>query len=383
MPIQLGNERLFDDVFHLVEGKKVGLITNQSGVNSNLERTADRMHRTSGVELLALFGPEHGFQGKAEDGVPVETDRDAASGVPVYSLYGRARQPDDGMLRELDVVVCDIQDVGVRFYTYVSTIYLAMKACAERSIPFIILDRPNPIGAAVEGNILDPAFASFVGIHPLPVRYGMTLGELARLLNEDAGVDADLDVVAMAGWRRECFWDETHLEWVPPSPNMPRVATAVVYPGMCFFEGTNISEGRGTARPFEQVGAPFIDEFRLADELNGLLLPGAVFRPVRFVPAFGKYEGESCGGALLDVIERADFLPVTTGFEALAVIRRRWPEHFAWRIPEEGIHNFDKLAGTDRIREALDAGAEVADLVLEWEAERRPFLELRESYLLY
>ncbi len=383
MPIQLGNERLFDEVFHLVEGKRVGLITNQSGVNSNMERTADRMHRTSGVELRALFGPEHGFRGDSEDGVRVDTERDAGSGVPVYSLYGLVRQPGDAMLRELDVVVCDIQDVGVRFYTYVSTIYLAMKACAERAIPFVILDRPNPIGAAVEGNVLDPAFASFVGIHPIPVRYGMTLGELARLLNEDAGVEADLNVVEMAGWRRDCFWEETHLEWVPPSPNMPSVETAVVYPGMCFFEGTNISEGRGTARPFEQVGAPFIDGFRLADELNSLLLPGAAFRPVRFVPAFGKYEGQSCGGAQLHVVDRTNFLPVTTGFEAVAAVKRRWPEHFAWRIPEEGIHNFDKLAGTDRIRLALDAGAEVADLALEWEAERRPFMDLRGRHLLY
>jgi len=382
--VELGNERLFEDAFELIAGKRVGLITNHSGVNSALVATADRLHATEGTSLAALFGPEHGIRGDAEDGVLVESGQDERTGVRTFSLYGPTRKPDPAMLEPVDVLLFDIQDVGARFYTYLYTMSLAMEVCAEIGVPFIVLDRPNPIGGeCLEGNLLDPAFASFVGMYPIPIRYGMTVGELAGLFNEGFGINADLEIVTMRGWQRRSHWEETGLPWVPPSPNMPTVDTALVYPGMCYFEGTNVSEGRGTTRPFEQIGAPYIDGFRLADELNDLHLPGAIFRPVRFQPTFGKYPGEPCGGVQVHVIDRQVFRAVPTGFHVVSAVRRLWPDDFAWRLPNQGIHNFDKLAGTDRIRLALDRGVGIDDLVSAWEEERQPFLDLRAKYLLY
>ena len=385
MPVQLGNERLFDEAYSLVAGKRVGLLTNPSGVNSLLERTADRLHRTDDVRLTALFGPEHGLRGDAEDGVAVEGSIDPATGVPVCSLYGKTRQPDAAMLRDVDLVLCDIQDVGVRFYTFTSTLVELMKVCSDFGIPVVVLDRPNPIGGdLLEGNLLDPAFSSFVGVHPLPVRHAMTLGELALFLNEEEDLGAEVEVVEMRGWRRTEYWAETGLTWVPPSPNMPTADTTIVYPGMCFFEGTNLSEGRGTTRPFEQVGAPFVDGARLAEQLNSdPPASGARFRPVSFVPDTGKYANQTCEGVQLHVIDRELFRPVTAGFAALMTVARLWPEEFSWRIPDRGIHNFDKLAGTDRIRLAIDNGVELATLLSQWEEERQAFVACRQGYLLY
>ena len=384
MRIELGNERLFGDAFELIAGKRVGLITNHSGVNGELVATADRLHRAEGASLTALFGPEHGIRGDAEDGVIVDSGQDERTGVRTFSLYGATRRPDPAMLEQVDVLLFDIQDVGARFYTYLYTMSLAMEVCAEMGLPFVVLDRPNPIGGEhLEGNLLDPAFASFVGMYPIPIRYGMTVGELAALFNDQFGIGADLEIVTMRGWDRRSYWEDTGLPWVSPSPNMPTVDTAVVYPGMCYFEGTNVSEGRGTTRPFEQVGAPYIDGFRLTDELNDLHLPGAVFRPVRFQPSFAKYAGEPCGGVQVHVTDRQVFRAVEAGFHVLAAVRRSWPDEFAWRVPREGIHNFDRLAGTDRIRLALDRGVEIDDLVSAWEEERSAFLEARASHLLY
>ena len=259
--VVLGTERLLEDCFHLIAGQRLGLITNPSGVNAALQATADRLHQAAGTELVALFGPEHGIRGDADDGTAVSTSRDPRIGVPAHSLYGTARQPDKTMLQDVDVLLFDIQDVGVRFYTYLYTMSLSMAASAALDRPFIVLDRPNPIGGQdVEGNLLDPAFASFVGLYPIPIRYGMSIGELAGLFNQAFEIHVELHVVEMQGWQRSSYWEDTGLSWIPPSPNMPTVDTAVVYPGMCFFEGTNISEGRGTSKPFEQVGAPFIAE---------------------------------------------------------------------------------------------------------------------------
>ena len=388
--VELGCERLFESAFELIAGRRVGLITNPSGVNSSLEATADRLYRTEGTELVALFGPEHGIRGDAEDGVAVEdavladTLRDPRTGIPVHSLYGERRRPDPDQLSGLDVLVFDIQDVGARFYTYLYTMSLAMEAAAEAGLPFVVLDRPNPIGGReVEGNVLEPAFASFVGLYPIPVRHGMTAGELARLFNEAHGIGADLHVVETQGWHRDLYWDDLGLPWVAPSPNMPTPATAVVYPGMCFFEGTNVSEGRGTTRPFEQVGAPYIDAFRLADHLNQLDLPGARFRPVFLSPSFGKYAGEACQGIHLHVLDRLAFRAVATGFHTLIAVRQLWPDQFAWRVPSKGIHNFDRLAGSDRVRLAIDGGAGVEDLEAEWAGQRQAFLERRQQFLLY
>jgi uncharacterized protein YbbC (DUF1343 family) len=383
--VRLGCERLFDDDdIALIRGRRVGLLTNHSGVDSHLRATADRLHEAEGVDLVLLFGPEHGIRGDAEDGVTVDTGVDARTGVPIISLYGEHRQPAAADLARLDVLLFDIQDVGVRFYTYLYTMSLSMAACAEAGLPFVVLDRPNPLGGVeVEGNILDPEFASFVGLYPIPVRYGLTAGELARLFNEEFGIGAELHVVHMLGWRRAMRWPDTGLVWVPPSPNMPTPDTVNVYPGMCFFEGTNVSEGRGTTRPFEQVGAPYIDGFDLAHTLNALRLPGAAFRPVFFRPAFAKHQGQTCHGVQLHATGDASFRPVRCGLEALAAVRRGWPDDFAWRTNREGIHNFDKLAGTDRVRLAIDAGAAIDDLVSDWARDRAAFEELRQKYLHY
>lgn len=383
--VTLGDENLFTDPhFSLIRGQRVGLITNHSGVDSQLRATADLLHASPACELVALFGPEHGIRGDAADGAKVATGRDPHTGVPAYSLYGETRQPDAAMLADVEVMLFDIQDVGVRFYTYLYTMSLSMEACAERGIPFVVLDRPNPIGGAtVAGNLLDPAFASFVGLYPIPVQYGMTIGEIARLFNQEFALNADLHVVPMQDWQRAFFWDDTGLPWVAPSPNMPAVDTAVVYPGTCFFEGTNLSEGRGTTKPFEQIGAPFVDGYRLADQLNGLDLPGVGFRPVFFQPAAGKHAGQVCQGVQVHVRDRRLFQAVRSGFEMLTAVRRLWPDHFAWRLPSGGIYNFDRLAGTDRIRLALDAGRPVADLTAAWADQCRPFEQQRLSYLLY
>ena len=385
--VELGCERLLADprAFRLVEGRRVGLVTNPSGVDRGLRATADVLHARPGVELVMLFGPEHGIRGDAEDGVPVETAVDGRTGVPAVSLYGERRQPTPGELDQLDVLLFDIQDVGVRFYTYLYTMSLAMEACAEAGLPFVVLDRPNPLGGlVVEGNVLDaPAFASFVGRYPIPVRYGLTIGELAGLFNEEYGIGAELHVVEMGGWRRSMRWRDTSLAWVPPSPNMPTPETVAVYPGMCFFEGTNVSEGRGTANPFEQVGAPWIDGYVLAGRVEALGLPAAAVRPVFFQPSLGKHEGRSCAGIQLHVTGDEGFSPVRTGFHLLAEVRRGWAEEFEWRTNPVGIHNFDKLASTDTVREALDAGADVDDLVEEWARDRRPFEDCRRRYLRY
>ena len=385
MNVRLGCERLFDnDVIGLVQGRRIGLITNHSGVDGDLRATADRLHAADGMELRLLFGPEHGIRGDAEDGVAIDTGSDAQTGVAAVSLYGERREPTADELAGLDVMLFDIQDVGVRFYTYLYTMSLSMVACARAGVPFVVLDRPNPLGGVdVEGNMLDPAFASFVGLFPIPVRYGLTIGELARLFNEQFGIGADLHVVDMLGWRRSMYWQDTGLPWVAPSPNMPTPDTVAVYPGMCFIEGTNVSEGRGTTRPFEQVGAPYIDGFALAESLTAQDLPGVRFRPVFFRPAFGKYAGQTCRGVQLHTCPGAPFSPVRVGFSVLAAIRRACPEDFLWRTSQKGIHNFDKLAGTDRIRLAIDDGATIDDLLFDWGQQRADFEDTRQKYLHY
>lgn len=383
--IRLGNERLFDDAASLIEGKRLGLITNQSGVDGLLRLTGDRLSEWPDCDLVALFSPEHGVRGDHQDGVEVSSTTDARTGVTVHSLYGSGeRQPGPDILGDIDALLFDIQDVGVRFYTYLYTMSLAMEACGRCGVPFIVLDRPNPLGGELlEGNVLDPAYASFVGKYPIPVRYAMTIGELARLMNERFSLGTELKVVQMDGWRRSYWWDDTGLHWVPPSPNMPTADTAMVYPGTCFIEGTNLSEGRGTTRPFEQIGAPYVDGSWLADALNERDLPGVLFRAVHFTPCTGKYASESCAGVQLHVCDRNLFRPVTAGFEIVSAIRRQWPHDFEWRIPTTGIHNFDKLAGTNTIRKALDDGTDVDQLTLHWDSERDEFAQIRRPYLLY
>lgn len=382
--VTLGVDRLFDTEFGLVEGKRVGLITNHSGTDARLRATADRLHEHPGVELAALFGPEHGIRGDAADGTKVGDARDARTGVPAYSLYGATRSPTESMLDGLDLLLFDIQDVGARFYTYLYTMSLAMEASAPRGLPFVVLDRPNPIGGeAAEGNLLEKGFVSFVGRYPIPVRYGLTVGELAHLFNAEYGIGADLHVVPLEGWKRGMYWEGTGLPWVAPSPNMPTVDTAAVYPGTCFFEGTNVSEGRGTAKPFETFGAPYMDAYRLAEELEGIGLEGVLFRPLYFTPVAGKYAGETCQGVQFHVEDRQAFAPLRAGLESLAAVRRLWPDDFAWRLPHGGIHNFDRLAGTDAIRLHIDAGKPLSDLEEAWRPGLKSFDALRQAHMLY
>lgn len=382
--VRLGCERLFDDAAHLIDGHRVGLITNHSGVDRTLTATADRLHAYPHSQLVALFGPEHGIRGAAQDGEKVGTFRDPQTGVAAHSLYGDTRQPDSQMLDGIDLMLFDIQDVGVRFYTYLYTMSMSMEACAKRDIPFAVLDRPNPIGGHIfGGNILDSNFASFVGRYPIPIRYGLTIGELAQLFNSAFDIGVELHVVEMQSWQRDQYWDDTGLPWVPPSPNMPTLDTAIVYPGTCFFEGTNISEGRGTTRPFEQFGAPFVDGHHLADQLNEMQLPGAIFRPVYFQPSAGKHAGSVCQGVQLHVTQRSVFDPLRTGFAALIAVRKQSERDFAWRIPAGGIHNFDRLAGSSDLRHTIDSGCDVDELLGAWQADLVEFETLRQRHVLY
>lgn len=378
-----------------LKGQRVGLITNPTGVNRDLVSTVDLLHQHPDVELVALFGPEHGVRGEVQDGLPVQAATDPATGLPVYSLYGPTNKPTREMVAGLDTLAFDIQDVGARFYTYLSTMWLSLEAAAEYGLRFVVLDRPNPItGVKVEGPLLDPAFTSFVGCGPVPIRHGLTLGELALFFNDERGVGADLTVVPMAGWSRDQWYDETDLAWIPPSPNMPTLDTATVYPGTCLFEGTNLSEGRGTTKPFEWIGAPWIDGAAWARELNALDLPGVRFRPVTFVPTFArscsppeacsggppsfKFSGESCQGVQLHVRDRDCFEPVRTGLAMLATARRLWPDHFEWKTG-----HFDRLMGTDQVRLALDQGVAVEEICAGWETEEEEFLRRSRRYRLY
>ncbi len=386
-------------------GRKIGLITNPSGVDSRLRSSIDRLRETSGVSLVALYGPEHGARGDAQAGEYVPFYRDAASGLPVFSLYGPTMKPPAGMLtdidtymrsfdtshrdkqleaattRGLDAMLFDIQDVGTRVYTYQATLAYALQACAESGLEMIVLDRPNPIGgAAMDGPILEyPKFSSFVGLYPYPLRHGMTIGELARLFN-DRFLDkkARLTVVPMEGWSRSAYFEATGLPWVPPSPNIPTVETAVVYPGQVFLEGTNVSEGRGTNKPFEFFGAPWIDGHRLAARLNARGLPGVAFREQWFTPLFSKFQGRRCGGCQIHVLDRDAYRPLETILSVLAEIRALYPEEFAFH-PDY----FDKIMGTDGVRLALEKGTPPAEIAASWRSGLAGFEALRRPYLLY
>jgi uncharacterized protein YbbC (DUF1343 family) len=371
-----------------LRGMRLGLVTNPSAVTSLLRHSATALRALRGVRLTALFGPEHGLWGDAQDLVEVENNRDPLTGLPAYSLYGKTRTPTAEMLELVDALVFDVQDVGVRYYTFISTLLLCLEACAEHGRRLVVLDRPNPLGGeAVDGNVLDPAFASFVGVHPLPVRHGMTVGELALLFLEERGLKVDLTVVQMRGWRRGWFFEETGLPWVLPSPNMPTVDTAVVYPGGCLIEGTNLSEGRGTTRPFELVGAPWLDPWRLAAELERERIPGAVFRPTFFRPTFNKHAGRFCGGVQVHVTDRRTFPAFLAYLLLIHHARRQDPARFAWRDPpyeyEQVRRPLDVLCGTDRVRLTLEAGRSPRTLVPLWKEDASRFRRRRRPYLLY
>ncbi|MYL45821.1 DUF1343 domain-containing protein [Virgibacillus halodenitrificans] len=383
--LKLGVEILLEEQKSLIEGKRVGLITNPTGVDQDLNSIVDLLHNDPDVDLTALYGPEHGVRGDAQAGEYVEYYLDDETGLPVYSLYGKTRKPTPEMLEGIDVLLFDIQDVGTRFYTYIYTMAYAMEAAQENDIPFIVLDRPNPLGGhKVEGPVLDPDYASFVGKYPIPLRHGMTVGELAELFNEEFQIDADLKVVKMNGWKRNMYYDDTGLEFVLPSPNMPTLTTAIVYPGAALIEGTNVSEGRGTTKPFELIGAPFINGTDLAAELSKKNLPGVKFRAASFTPSFSKHSGKLSHGIQIHVTNKKAYKPVETGLHIVKTIHDMYPEDFAFRAENSsGISFFDNLIGNGWVREAIESGSSVKEIQKQWKHELKDFEKLRKDYLLY
>ncbi len=380
--VMTGIDVLVAEDFERLRGRRVGLITNQTGLDRNGVSTIDRFHAATAVELAVLFSPEHGIRGVADPGASVSDTIDVATGLVVRSLYGQTRRPSAAMLDGLDALVFDIQGVGVRYYTYQWTMALAISAAAEAGIEFIVLDRPNPIGGRqVQGNVLDPAFATFVGLYPVAMRHGLTGGELARLLNDRFRLGARLTVVEMRGWERWMAFDDTGLAWTPPSPNMPSPRTALHYAGLCLFEGTNLSVGRGTDRPFEQIGAPWLDSPGLAEWLQSQDLPGVSFEPVTFTPVRpgdGKFAGEALSGVRFIADDRESYDPTRTAVAALAGVRALHPEQLEWMDA-----HFDRLAGTDRLRHSIQLGVEWREIVAAWDDQEAEFRSLRQHYLLY
>jgi uncharacterized protein YbbC (DUF1343 family) len=381
-----GLEVLLEKRLDLLDGGRVGLVASPSSVDRHLVGSVERLHRTSGVQLAALFGPEHGLRGSAQAGDHVDTAPDPVTGLPAYSLYGATQKPTPEMLADVDVLVVDLQDGGVRFYTYLYTLAYVMQAAAEQGKRVVVLDRPTPLGGQrVEGPVLDPAYASFVGLYPIPIRYGMTIGELAVLFNTEFGIGCELEVVWMEGWRRDMWFDQTGLPFVQPSPNLPTLDSLTVYPGTCLVEGTNLSEGRGTTRPFEYIGAPWIDAEALAQALNARDLPGVRFRPVYFTPTFSKHQGQACQGVQVYVTDRGVFRPIETALYVLADALRNDPEHFEWRGPwtPGGHHPVDLLSGGSQVREHLAASLPIPELVGAWQAGLQAFGEQRARCLHY
>jgi uncharacterized protein YbbC (DUF1343 family) len=386
MTVKLGLEVFLATQLRLVAGRRVGLVASPSSVDHELISSVERLHQHSDVKLAALYGPEHGLRGQAQAGETVSTYTDRSTNLPVYSLYGETKKPTPEMLKDIDILIFDMQDGGVRFYTYLATLAYVMQAAAEVDIPVIVLDRPTPInGVDVEGALLENGYESFVGPYPLPIRYGMTMGEIAGLFNRTFGIGCELRVVQMAGWTRGMWFDETGLPFVPPSPNLPTLSALTVYPGTCLVEGTNISEGRGTTKPFEYIGAPWIDAEALAHRLNHLDLPGVRFRPVYFVPTFSKHQGQTCQGVHVYVWDRNQFRAVETGLQILAEIKSAHPEQFRWREPWSpgGHYPIDLLSGGSLVRERLDASKPVPELIASWKPNLQQFCELREDFLLY
>lgn len=387
--VRTGLQRLIaaDAGGHLRNARS-GLILHPASVVPDLSLAVDALLE-SGFRLEALFGPQHGARGEKQDNM-IESDSytDARTGLPVYSLYGEVRKPTSAMLDGLEVLLFDLQDVGVRVYTFVWTMALAMEACAEADVRFVVLDRPNPVGGSVvEGPVLRPGYESFVGLHPIPLRHGLTAGELALWLNDVREIGCELEVIQMEGWRRDMCWADTGLPYVLPSPNLPTPASCDVYPGMVLFEGTNLSEGRGTTRPFELVGAPYLNPERIARAVAPEHLPGVRLRPCWFEPTFQKHKGVRCGGVQLHVTDRAAFRPVTTAVALLKAAKEQAPDAFNWRPPpyeyEEVLMPIDVLWGHDGLRKGLDVGASVEELLGDAEEECAEFLTSARPYRLY
>jgi uncharacterized protein YbbC (DUF1343 family) len=389
MSVRLGLERLLDGPDRkLIDGQRIGLVCNPASVDSALVHAADRL-LSGDWTLTALFGPQHGFHSDLQENM-IESPhaQDAKRRIPVHSLYSETREPTAAMLADVDVLVIDLQDVGTRIYTYIYTLANCLRAAHTHRKRVVVCDRPNPIdGETIEGATLDPAYVSFVGQFPIPMRHGLTIGEAARLFNEHFGLNASLDVVLMEGWRRSRYFDGTGLPWVLPSPNIPTLDTTIVYPGAVLFEGTWLSEGRGTNRPFEFAGAPWIDGDRFAAAMNARGLPGVHFRPAFFEPTHHKHAQKLCGGCQTHVTDRRTFEPVRTAVEMLDEFKREAPGETLWRDPPYEYEHvkppIDILYGSDRLRRAIDAGEPPASIVKDWKRDEDAFRTLREPYLLY
>ena len=385
--VKPGVQVLVESKLDLIKDKKVGIITNPTGVMADLQHEVDYLANAPGVNLVAVFGPEHGFRGTAQAGGSEGFYIDPKTGLPVYDTYGKSGNAlkDIFIKSGVDVVMFDIQDAGSRFYTYIWTMSDSMEAAALAGKDFIVLDRPNPIsGIDAEGPVLDPAFSTFVGRYAIAQRHGMTVGELAQMFNEEflpartGGLKVNLTVVPMEGWSRDMYYEDTGLPWIMPSPNMPTVDTAVVYPGTCYFEGTNLSEGRGTTRPFELIGAPYIDG-RLAEAMNALKLPGVMFREAYFTPTFSKWVNKPVGGVQVFVTDRRAFDPIRTALNLIIETKKLYPNEFAWRSDNW----IDKLSGSSYVRTSVDAGMSADEIIAGWQDGLGAFKAMRAKYLIY
>jgi uncharacterized protein YbbC (DUF1343 family) len=387
--IKLGVEKLLEEKLNILRGARVGLICNQASVDHKLRHTADVLYEHPGVQLTALFGPQHGIRGDVQDNM-IETEHtiDRETGLPIHSLYSETREPTEEMLKDLDALVFDMQDVGCRIYTFAYTMANCMKSATKFGKKVIVCDRPNPInGSRVAGNVLEPRQASFVGQFAIPTRHGMTLGELALMFNEHFELNCELEVVSMDGWGRDCWLDETDTPWVMPSPNIPTLDSATVFPGTVHFEGTQLSEGRGTTRPFELIGAPYINPEQYSCKLNAMQLPGVFFRSCIFRPTFQKHAGISCGGVQIHVTDRDTFEPVITGLAMVKLAHDMYPTEFRWKEPPyEYVYDrnpFDVIAGTSSIREGIERGTSLEVIQESWKQDLHAFMDLRKEYLVY
>ncbi len=380
--VRPGIDVLLTDSIHLVRGLRVGLVSNHTGIGADGSASIDRLFEHPSVQLVALFSPEHGIRGTVEGGVQVADQVDGETGLPIHSLYGATLKPTPSMLEGIEALLFDIQDIGARYYTYIYTMALAMEAAGEASIPFIVLDRPNPVGGShVQGNVLDPSFASFVGRYAIPMRHGMTPGELAILFRQAFGVAVELRVVPIEGWSRNMLFPETRLPWRSPSPNMPNLESALHYSGTCLFEGTNLSVGRGTERPFQWVGAPWLDGDALAQVVSEMGLPGVRIHPARFTPrgpGDGKFDGVEVNGVRLEVTEPETYDPTLTAVTLLVEARKMSGSQWGWNA----VH-FDRLAGTQQLRNGVEEGESAAQIMQGWAADVDEFRELRGRALLY